>query len=82
MKKSVDFAGDDHPAGGERPPTHWSVAAFDDCDDCNDLRVELVLEEEGRPGTGVVAHLAPASARRLRAALAAALRDLGADPDA
>ena len=81
MKKSVDFAGDDHPAGGERPPAHWAVSAVDDCDECNDLRVELTVEEDGRNGTGVTAHLAPASARRLRDALAAALRDLGEPSD-
>lgn len=81
MKKSVDFAADDHPPGGERPPSHWAVSAVDDCEECDGLRVELVVEEEGRPGTGVTAHLAAASARRLRSALAAALRDLGEPPD-
>ncbi len=40
----------------------------------------LTLEEAGRAGQGVVAHLAPGSARRLRTALAAALREIGEDP--
>jgi hypothetical protein len=80
MKKSVDFALDDHPVGDERPRAAWAVAIFDDCEGCNDLRVEVTIEEEGRPGAGQVAHLSPDSARRLRAALAAALRDLGAEP--
>ena len=79
MKKSIDFALDDHPQDDEeRPRTAWAVAVVDDCEGCGDLRVELTLEEEGRPGAGVVAHLAPASARRLAAAIAAALREIGA----
>ena len=41
----------------------------------------LTLEEVGRPGAGVVAHLAPATARQLGAALRTALRDVGEDPD-
>jgi hypothetical protein len=53
------------------------VGIRDDCDTCEDIRVELILEEEGAPGTGVVAHLAPATAKRLRAALATALKDAG-----
>lgn len=81
MKQSVDFGSDDHMDDDDRPPTMWSVSILDDCDVCEDIRVELVMEEEGRPGTGVVAHLAPATASRLRAALASALRDAGA-PDA
>ena len=55
----------------------WTVALMDDCEPCGDLRVELTVEEAGQAGRGVVAHLAPATARRLRAALAAALRDMG-----
>ena len=81
MKKSIDFALDDHPQDDEeRPRTAWAVAVVDDCDGCNDLRVELTLEEEGRAGAGVVAHLAPATARRLAAAIAAALREIGEPP--
>jgi len=38
------------------------------------------VEEVGQPGTGLVGHLAPDSARRLRAALATALREIGEDP--
>jgi hypothetical protein len=81
VKKSVDFALDDHPDGDERPRTAWAVAITDDCDGCADLRVEITLEEVGRAGTGVVAHLAPVSARQLRAAIASALRDLGEAAD-
>jgi len=78
MKKQADYGIDDHPADDpERAQVAWAVAAFDDCDECNDLRVELTVEEVGRPGAGLVAHLAPATARRLRAALALALREMG-----
>lgn len=52
----------------------------DDCEACADLRVVLTVEEQGQAGYGVVAHLAPATARRLRGAIAAALRELGEDP--
>jgi hypothetical protein len=81
MKKQADYGFDDHPEDDpERARLAWAVAILDDCDECGDLRVELTVEEAGRPGTGLVAHLAPESARRLRAALATALRDLGEDP--
>jgi hypothetical protein len=78
MKKLADYGQDDHPEDDpERARLAWAVVAMDDCDECGDLRVELTVEESGRPGTGLVAHLAPASARQLRAALAAALREFG-----
>jgi hypothetical protein len=81
VKKSIDFALDDHPENDEeRPNTAWALAVVDDCDGCEDVRVELTLEEVGRSGTGVVAHMAPSTARRLRAALATALREIGEDP--
>ena len=82
MKRSIDFAFDDHPADDdEKPRVAWAVAAVDDCDGCADLRVEVTFEDEGASGTGVTAHLAPATARRVRAALAAALREVGEDTD-
>jgi hypothetical protein len=81
MRKLGDYGGDDHPPDDpERAQVAWSVALLDDCDGCEAPRVELTLEEMTRPGTGVAAHLAPPTARRLRAALAAALRDIGEDP--
>jgi hypothetical protein len=80
MKKLADYGSDDHPEGDpERARVAWAVAILDDCDECSDPRVELTLEEEGDPGSGLVAHLAPATARRLRATLATALRELGED---
>jgi hypothetical protein len=83
MRRSIDDALDDHPADDdERPPVSWAVALSDDCDACGDgeLRVVLTVEESGRAGYGIVAHLAPATARRLRAALGDALREIGEDP--
>lgn len=81
VKKLADHGFDDHPEDDpERARLAWAVAALDDCDECDGLRVEVTVEEAGRPGTGLVGHLAPASARRLRAALARALREMGEDP--
>jgi hypothetical protein len=83
VKKLADYGQDDHPSDDpERAQLAWAVAALDDCDGCDDLRVELTVEELHRPGTGLVAHLAPESARRLRAALRTALKDIGEDPGA
>lgn len=80
MKQSVDFGLDDHPESADRAPASWAVAITDDCDECQDLRVEVTLEEQGQRGRGVTAHLSPAGARRLRAALTSALRELGEEP--
>ena len=83
MRRSIDDALDDHPADDdERPPVSWAVALTDDCDACGEgeLRVVLTVEEAGRAGLGIIAHLAPDTARRLRAAIAAALREAGEDP--
>jgi hypothetical protein len=78
MKKLADYGTDDHPPDdSERAQAAWSVVLLDDCEACDDLRVEVTLEEAGRAGRGVVAHLAPATARRLRAALATALAEMG-----
>jgi hypothetical protein len=81
MRRSIDDHLDDHPADDEdRPPANWAVGISDDCEACDDLRVVLTLEEAGAAGLGLVAHLAPATARRLRVALADALKELGQDP--
>lgn len=83
MRRSILDAIDDHPTGDEeRPPASWAVALADDCDGCGlgETRVVLTLEEVGRSGQGVVAHLAPEGARRLRATLAMALREIGEEP--
>jgi hypothetical protein len=82
VKKSVDYGTDDHPDDDpERARLAWAVAAADDCEMCDDLRVVLTVEVVGRPGAGLVAHLSAVSARRLRAALAGALKQMGEPPD-
>jgi hypothetical protein len=81
VKKLADYGVDDHPADDpERVPITWIVVAMDDCDECVDPRVELTVEETGKHGAGIVGHLSPDSARRLRAALALALREMGEPP--
>jgi hypothetical protein len=82
VRRSIDDALDDHPPDDdERPPVSWAVALTDDCDACGEgqLRVVLTLEESGRAGLGLVAHLAPDTARRMRAAISTALREIGED---
>jgi hypothetical protein len=81
VKKLADHGFDDHPADDpDRARLAWAVAMLDDCDECGDIRVELTVEEEGRPGTGLVGHFSPDTVRRIRAALATALREIGEDP--
>lgn len=83
MRRSID----DHPFSlDELPPseedlqhTSWAVAIGDDYDDASP-RVILTVEEVGRPGAGLVTHLSPDLARRLRVALRDALREIGEDP--
>ena len=59
-------------------PVNWAVNISDDYEDAG-LRIQLVVEEVGAAGTGLVAHLDPAQARRLRLALRSALKELGQD---
>lgn len=83
MRKSIDDTTDDHPEGDdERPPTSWAVMAADDCEACGmgEGRVVLTVEEVGQAGLGLVAHLGADTTRRLRAALADALKEFGEDP--
>ena len=84
MRRSID----DHPAAPEDLPpgedgefqrVSWAVAVSDDYDDA-EPRVVLTVEEVGRSGTGLIAHLTPTLARRLRLALRDALREIGEDP--
>ena len=84
MRRSIDDAADAHPSTEgsddddyDKSPASWMVQLLDDCEACGDLRVSVTLEDVGAAGTGVVAHLDPTGARRLRAALAAALREAG-----
>jgi len=62
----------------EMVPLNWAVNICDDYDD-GGLRVQLVVEEVGAAGTGLVAHLDADQARRLRRALRSALKELGQD---
>jgi hypothetical protein len=82
MRKLEGQGFDDHPEDDpDRARLSWTVSVLDDCDGCDGTRVEVVLEEVGRPGAGLSAHLAPGTARRLRAALAHALREIGEPAD-
>jgi hypothetical protein len=84
MRRSID----DHPASAavvprgledDLAPVSWAVAVCDDYDDAGP-RVVLTVEEVGRPGEGLVTHLTPGLARRLRTALRDALREIGEPP--
>jgi hypothetical protein len=82
MKKLADYGTDDHPADDpDRVHISWIVAVLDDCEECEDPRIELTVEEVGQPGAGLVGHLTPATTRKLRAALATALREIGEPVD-
>ncbi len=83
MRRSIDdypFAESELPPGADdAAQLSWAVAISDDYDDA-EPRVVLTVEEVGHPGEGMVAHLSPHLARRLRAALHDALREIGEDP--
>jgi hypothetical protein len=84
MRRSIDdhpFDPSDLPPGEEDDAARlsWAVAISDDYDD-GEPRVVLTAEEVGRPGAGLVFHLEPGHARRLRVALRDALKEAGADP--
>lgn len=84
MRRSIDdypFDAADLPPQWEEQdltPISWAVAIADDYDD-GEPRVVLTVEEVGRAGAGLVAHLSPPIARRLRVALRDALREIGED---
>jgi hypothetical protein len=81
MKKLVAQGFDDHPEDDpDRARMSWTVSVLGDREGCEGTRIELVLEDVGRPGAGLNAHFAPATARRLRAELARALREIGETP--
>ena len=84
MRRSIDDqpADPDHYAVGldddELTPVSWVVGISDDYED-GEPRVVVTIEEIGRAGTGLVAHLDPASARRMRVAIKDALAEIGED---
>ena len=87
MRRSIDdypFDAADYPPAyedDELTPISWGIAISDDYDDA-EPRVVLTVEEVGRPGTGLVGHLNPTIARRLRVAIRDALKEIGEDPGA
>jgi hypothetical protein len=82
MRRSIDDALDDHPVDDEFPAVSWMVGLNDgpEASDDGEPRVSVTLEERGDAARGVVAHLAPETARRMRSAIAAALREIGEAP--
>ncbi len=81
MRRSIDDAPVDAPPTDDDDDivgASWAVSICDDYDDAQ-VRVQLTVEELGAAGTGLVAHLSPEQARRLRLALRSALKELGAD---
>ncbi len=82
MRRSIDVVQLDlseHPEGLDDGPVAWTVAVSDDYDDA-EPRVQLTVEPLGGAGEGLVAHLSAANARRLRTALADALKEIGEQP--
>jgi hypothetical protein len=82
VRRSIDdypFTAADLPeSDDELQQLSWAVAISDDYDDA-EPRVVLTVDEIGRPGEGLVAHLLPAEARRIRMALRDALKEIGED---
>jgi len=74
MRRSIDDALDDHPPDEEFPAISWMVGLTDDP---NCVRRRRAARDRTRSrsgagaGYGLVAHLKPATARRLRGAIAA-----------
>ena len=82
MRRSIDdLPVIELPPGVEDDsPVAWAVSICDDYDD-SAPRVILTVEEIGHAGTGLVAHLEPSHARRLRVALRDALTEIGESTD-
>ena len=82
MRRSIDdypFQATDYPPNyedDELTRISWAVGISDDYADA-EPRVMLTVEEVGRPGPGLVGHLSPDIARRLRAAVRDALAEIG-----
>ncbi len=82
MRRSIDdypFDAADYPPeyeDDELTPISWGIAISDDYDD-GEPRIVLTVEEVGKAGAGLVGHLSPAIARRLRVAIRDGLREIG-----
>ena len=83
MRRSIDVVQldlTDLPEGLDDPtPVAWTVSVSDDYVDA-EPRVQMTVERVGDAGNGLVAHLSPTNARRLRTALADALKEIGEQP--
>jgi hypothetical protein len=85
MRRSIDdhpFDPTADPVVADDPdlqPVSWAIAISDDYDD-TEPRVVLTVDEIGRPGEGLIAHLLPAEARRVRVAIRDALKEVGEEP--
>ncbi|MFM1791561.1 MAG: hypothetical protein RLZZ526_1888 [Actinomycetota bacterium] len=83
MRRSIDVVQldlNDLPGGLDDPtPVAWTISVSDDYDDA-EPRVQMTVERLGDAGNGLVAHLSPTNARRLRTALADALKEIGEQP--
>ena len=83
MRRSIDdmpLTSADLPTGADDAmEVSWAVAVCDDYDDA-EPRVQMTVERVGDAGNGLVAHLSPTNARRLRTALADALKEIGEQP--
>jgi len=83
MRRSIDVVQldlNDLPDGLDDPtPVAWTITVSDDYDDA-EPRVQMTVERLGDAGNGLVAHLSPTNARRLRTALADALKEIGEQP--
>ena len=83
MRRSIDVVQldlNDLPDGLDDPtPVAWTIAVSDDYDDA-EPRVQMTVERLGDAGNGLVAHLSPTNTRRLRTALADALKEIGEQP--
>lgn len=85
MRRSIDdypFTEADLPPDADELDLQrlsWAVAISDDYEDA-EPRVVLTMEEVGNPGAGLIAHLSPSLARRLRLAIRDALAEVGEDP--
>ncbi len=85
VRRSIDdypFDAADYPPDyedDELTPISWAVGISDDYADA-EPRVMFTVEEVGRAGQGLVGHLSPEIARRLRAAIRDALAEIGEEP--
>lgn len=80
MRRSIDDSPVPALPDDDVAAVSWAVAISDDYADA-EPRVVLTVEELGRPAAGIVTHLTPDLARRLRIALRDALREIGEATD-